>query len=154
MIADNICGRVADVVTLRWIYKKSREHARRMKYYRGEVVLAHPKFPAGSLAATQSSASPVEISAPNIIYSKEDDDAIDKFHREIGELLCIISWITVKHLPSRDGMAFGRFTIIQHCHQLVDRSTVRHLCYETSKSRWCGRWTAKRLRHNKSQSRR
>ena len=90
MIADNTCGRVADVVTLRWIYKKSREHARCMKYYRGEVVSAHPNFPAGSLAATQSSASPVEISAPNITYTKDDDNAIDKFHREIGEFLCII----------------------------------------------------------------
>jgi len=58
-----------------------------MKYYRGEVVSGHPNFPAGSLAATTtSSAEPVEIQAPDIVYTKEDDDAIDKFNREFSEL--------------------------------------------------------------------
>jgi len=30
---------------------------------------------------TQPAGAPAEISAPRIVYSKEDDDAIDEFHR-------------------------------------------------------------------------
>ena len=33
---------------------------------------------------TQSDGAPAEISAPKIVYSKEDDDAIDEFHRLTG----------------------------------------------------------------------
>ena len=57
-----------------------------MKYYRGEVLSSHPEFPKGSAAETRSSATPVEISAPDIVYTKEDDGVIDRFNREIGEL--------------------------------------------------------------------
>ncbi|KAF8813030.1 alcohol oxidase [Phlegmacium glaucopus] len=72
----------ADLVVLRWTYKHVREIARRMEFYRGELLVGHPTFPDGSQAATQQHAStPVEISAPKIVYSKEDDDVIDEFHR-------------------------------------------------------------------------
>jgi len=73
---------LADLVTFRWAYKKFREHARRMKFYRGEVISSHPKFPKGSAAETRSSAMPVQIKAPDIVYTKEDDEAIDLFNRE------------------------------------------------------------------------
>ena len=69
---------------LRWAYKKCREHARRMKFYRGDLRVGHPNFAEGSQAATQQVGTPVEISAPEIIYSKEDDDAIDEYHRRSG----------------------------------------------------------------------
>ncbi|KAF8813189.1 alcohol oxidase [Phlegmacium glaucopus] len=75
----------ADLVILRWAYKKAREMARRMKFYRGDLEVAHPKFAEGSLAATQLAGTPVEISAPEITYSKEDDDAIDEHHRRSAE---------------------------------------------------------------------
>ena len=55
-----------------------------MEFYRGEVQDEHPIFADGSRAATNAAGTPVEISAPKIDYSKEDDDAIDKFHRRKG----------------------------------------------------------------------
>ena len=70
-----------DVVVLRWAYKHVREIARRMEFYRGDVQVGHPTFAEGSQAATQPAGTSVEISASKIVYSKEDDDAIDEFHR-------------------------------------------------------------------------
>ena len=55
-----------------------------MEFYRGEVPEKHPTFAEGSQAATQLAGTPVEISAPKIFYSKEDDDAIDEHHRLTG----------------------------------------------------------------------
>ena len=74
----------ADLVTLRWAYKHLREIGRRMQVYRGDLEIGHPTFAEGSQAATQQAGTPVEISAPKIVYSKEDDDAIDEFHRRTG----------------------------------------------------------------------
>ena len=74
----------ADLVVLRWAYKHAREIGRRMEFYRGDLQVGHPSFAEGSQAATQLAGVPVEISAPKIVYSKEDDDAIDEFHRRTG----------------------------------------------------------------------
>ena len=74
----------ADLVTLRWAYKHAREIGRRMEFYRGDLQVGHPIFAEGSQAVTQLAGTPVEISAPKIVYSKEDDDAIDEFHRLVG----------------------------------------------------------------------
>ncbi|KAJ6532029.1 GMC oxidoreductase-domain-containing protein [Mycena capillaripes] len=70
-----------DVAVLRWSYKWSREMARRMDSYRGEFAPDHPQFAAGSPAACVQANGPVPISAPDIVYSAEDDEAIDRFHR-------------------------------------------------------------------------
>jgi choline dehydrogenase-like flavoprotein len=64
-----------------WAYKKQREIVRRTNYYRGELAAGHPKFPEGSAAAC------VEVSEPlkdvkDIVYSKEDDAAIEQWLRE------------------------------------------------------------------------
>ncbi|KAG6902856.1 hypothetical protein C0995_010741 [Termitomyces sp. Mi166 len=75
----------ADLAVLRWAYKRGRELARRMDIYRGEFVLGHPSFPNGSEAATSDFARPVEISAPDVSYSAEDDKAIDEYHRKTVE---------------------------------------------------------------------
>ena len=75
-----------DLVILRWAYKYVREIARRMELYHGDLQVGHPTFAEGSQAATQPACSPVEISAPEIVYSKEDDDAIDEYHRRSGLL--------------------------------------------------------------------
>ncbi|KAF8953125.1 GMC oxidoreductase-domain-containing protein [Flammula alnicola] len=61
----------ADVAILRWAYKRARELARRMKYYRGELVVGHPQFSKNSAAVTGN-----EI---------EDDKAIDEYHRQTVE---------------------------------------------------------------------
>ncbi|KAJ3514907.1 hypothetical protein NLJ89_g2088 [Agrocybe chaxingu] len=72
----------ADVAILRWTYKRSREITRRMKYYRGEVEICHPQYPAGSLAASKRTDGPVDIDAPPLVYTREDDEAIDEYHRQ------------------------------------------------------------------------
>ena len=74
----------SDLVVLRWAYKHGREISRRMEFYRGDFQAGHPTFAEGSQAVTQPAGAPAEISAPKIVYSKEDDDAIDEFHRRTG----------------------------------------------------------------------
>ena len=73
-----------------------------MEFYRGDLQVGHPTFPEGSQAATQPAGKPVEISAPNIVYSKEDNDVIDELHRRINshwspwkcqQVICIIYFI-------------------------------------------------------------
>lgn len=72
----------ADLGILRWAYKWTREFARRMDSYRGELAAGHPEFPAGSQAAVKTTASgPDPIDSPKIVYTAEDDAAIDDFHR-------------------------------------------------------------------------
>lgn len=73
----------ADLGVLRWMYKKSREFARRMNVYRGEYAIDHPAFPDGSQAAIKVT-EPVGIQTPNIVYSAEDDKAIDDYSRKMG----------------------------------------------------------------------
>jgi alcohol oxidase len=79
-------SRPADLAVLRWSYKKSRELARRMAFYRGELASMHPAFTQDSDAALQDVASAIDISAPDIVYTAEDDKKIDEFHRMRGEL--------------------------------------------------------------------
>ncbi|KAJ7067085.1 GMC oxidoreductase-domain-containing protein [Mycena amicta] len=73
--------RPEDVAVLRWSYKWSREAARRMESYRGEFAPDHPQFPESSQAACGLTEGPFPISAPDLIYTSEDDGAIDRFHR-------------------------------------------------------------------------
>ncbi|KAJ7733038.1 GMC oxidoreductase-domain-containing protein [Mycena metata] len=70
-----------DIVLLRWAYKWSRELARRMDCYRGEHAAGHPAFGADSQALCREAEGPVDINAPEILYSMADDTAIDSFHR-------------------------------------------------------------------------
>lgn len=60
----------------------SREIARRLPYYKGELELGHPKFPAGSKAALlngREAASGGQVE--NLEYSGEDDRAIEDWIR-------------------------------------------------------------------------
>ena len=63
----------------------TRELTRRIPAYRGEVAALNPKFPAGSAAACKEMDAPVPIDAPDIVYSKADEEAIVNFHRDTGE---------------------------------------------------------------------
>ncbi|KAF9230349.1 GMC oxidoreductase-domain-containing protein [Melanogaster broomeanus] len=76
-----IISNPADLPPLTMLYKRSRELARRMPCYRGEVPLYNPQFAADSPAACKETDGPVPISAPDIIYSAEDDEAIEDFLR-------------------------------------------------------------------------
>lgn len=53
-----------------------------MPSYRGEVAAGHPCFPEGSAATCGEASGPVEVDAPDIVYTAEDDEAIDEFHRD------------------------------------------------------------------------
>ncbi|KAJ6477240.1 GMC oxidoreductase-domain-containing protein [Mycena vulgaris] len=66
----------ADVVALRWAYKKCRELTRRLPAFRGALGPAHPEFSQESPAAL-TDVGPVPLEAPKIVYSTEDDKAID-----------------------------------------------------------------------------
>ncbi|KAJ7129070.1 hypothetical protein C8R46DRAFT_1202481 [Mycena filopes] len=74
----------ADIAAVRWGYKKARQIFRRLPIYRGPRLAAHPQFPAGSPAAwDREEKGPVAFDAPVFTYTKEDDDAIDKFSRDV-----------------------------------------------------------------------
>lgn len=79
-----------DVTAAMWMYKKSRDVARRMESYRGEVAFAHPAYPEGSGAA----ALELPVDGPSLVeqyggtdkvpaveYSAEDDAALEAYMR-------------------------------------------------------------------------
>jgi alcohol oxidase len=68
-----------------------------MASYRGEVPAGHPDFPEGSAAACREASGPVDLNAPDIVYTAEDDEAIDRFHRELCKSQLAISIVTVKY---------------------------------------------------------
>ncbi|KAG6826163.1 hypothetical protein H0H92_000913 [Tricholoma furcatifolium] len=82
----------ADLCVLRWVYKKGRELARRMRCYRGEYAPAHPEFPKDSKAAADIATGPVDVAAPDIEYSAEDDKAIDDYYRKNGLWIFTSPW--------------------------------------------------------------
>jgi len=77
----------SDIVPLNFGYKKMREIIRRMPSYRGEVSAGHPRFPEGSAAVCREVSGPVDLNAPDIVYTPEDDEAIDSFHRDHSKSL-------------------------------------------------------------------
>jgi alcohol oxidase len=71
----------SDVKVQVWAYKFSREIARRLPYFTGELGMGHPAFPEGSAAAIGTVTQPCDASAGDIEYSAEDDAAIEKWIR-------------------------------------------------------------------------
>ncbi|KAG1859673.1 GMC oxidoreductase-domain-containing protein [Suillus subluteus] len=72
----------SDIVPLNFGYKKMREIFRRMPSYRGEVPAGHPCFPEGSAAVCRETTGPVDLNAPDLVYTAEDDEAIDRYNRD------------------------------------------------------------------------
>ncbi|RPD77156.1 alcohol oxidase-like protein [Lentinus tigrinus ALCF2SS1-7] len=72
----------ADMALHKWGYKLSREFARRMPSYRGEVIGGHPNFPKGSKAASRLADGPVPVSEPDIVYTSEDEKALEDYVRQ------------------------------------------------------------------------
>lgn len=64
-----------------WGYKMSREIARRLPYYKGELELGHPKFKDGSRAALFDGVVQAGGEIQDIEYSAEDDAAIEEWIR-------------------------------------------------------------------------
>ena len=79
-----ISYRAADVAVLRWGYKRSRELARRMGLYQGAFLPGHPTFGKDSDASCKETA-PADVTAPDIVYTADDDKAIDAYHSNFGE---------------------------------------------------------------------
>lgn len=74
---------------MRYVWKLCREHGRRMSSYRGEYAPDFPKFPAGSGAAVSPHHNtPIPTDAPDIVYTEEDDKAIDDFLKANGKFVC------------------------------------------------------------------
>ncbi|KAI9447383.1 alcohol oxidase-like protein [Lactarius indigo] len=72
----------ADVRPLTWAYKFTREIARRMPHFRGEPPVLHPKFaPGGPASIVAHSEGPVPFDSPRIVYSEEDERALEDFAR-------------------------------------------------------------------------
>lgn len=63
------------------LYKKTRELFRRMTCFRGEVASDHPQFPEDSAASCKKTEGPIPIDAPDIVYTPEDDKAIEEYIR-------------------------------------------------------------------------
>jgi alcohol oxidase len=71
--------------TLTWCYKFTREIARRMPHFRGEPPVAHPPFAPGSAAAVVPHAEgPIIFDTPRIVYSEEDERALEAYVRAAG----------------------------------------------------------------------
>ena len=71
-----------DLELLKYMYKRSREFARRMPCYRGEFLDSHPEFSKSSQALAKADNQPVPIDAPDLVYSEEDEKAVDTFARK------------------------------------------------------------------------
>jgi len=65
---------------LTWGYKFLREIARRMPHFRGEPPMLHPAFtPGGPASIVTHAEGPVPFHAPRIVYSEEDERALEAF---------------------------------------------------------------------------
>ncbi|KAH8989703.1 alcohol oxidase-like protein [Lactarius akahatsu] len=72
----------AEVRPLTWGYKFLREIARRMPHFRGEPPMLHPKFaPSGPASIIAHAEGPVPFDAPRIVYSEDDERALEEFAR-------------------------------------------------------------------------
>ncbi len=83
-----------DVAALRWGYKKGREIIRRLPAFRGALVPAHPQFAADSPAALVET-GPISLDAPKIVYSAEDDAAIDHNIRALSLSSSFLSFVVL-----------------------------------------------------------
>jgi hypothetical protein len=83
--APHLLCRLADVKPLVWAYKFSREIARRMPHFRGEPTVLHPAFaPGGPASVVAHAEGPIAFDTPQIVYSEEDERALDAYVRNRG----------------------------------------------------------------------
>ncbi|CAE6461199.1 unnamed protein product [Rhizoctonia solani] len=75
----------ADVEIQMWMYKKTREIARRMPSYRGEYAPLHPKYPKSSSASCVRLDAPPPSDMEDLVYTAEDDIAVEEFVRQYGD---------------------------------------------------------------------
>jgi alcohol oxidase len=72
-----------------WAYKKNREIIRRMHSFRGEWAPSQPNFPKGTKAGIIEYDPNVKVEElTDLVYSKEDDEAIEKWIRDQVLSMC------------------------------------------------------------------
>ncbi|EKM51208.1 uncharacterized protein PHACADRAFT_213078 [Phanerochaete carnosa HHB-10118-sp] len=76
------CRAPEDMALLKYGYKLTREYARRMPCYEGEYTPHHPLFPSGSATLCAQNVAPVSVDAPRLVYTKEDDKALEAHLRK------------------------------------------------------------------------
>jgi alcohol oxidase len=93
---------MADITPLMWVYKFAREIARRMPHFRGEPPAFHPAFALGSAAAiVEHAEGAIPSDAPRIVYSEEDEAALETYVRATGTwLIPSFSFQKRHHSPS------------------------------------------------------
>ena len=119
--------RMADVKPLMWGYKISREIARRMPHFRGEYASFHPAFaPGGPASVIARAEGPVSLDAPRIMYSKEDESALEAYVRKKGawNFRFFVS-ILMKVLP----LSFLHFSVTTGWHSVSFHSTTSVLSF-------------------------
>ena len=79
--ADEWFHRPEDMALHKWGYKLSREFARRMPSYRGEVASDHPAFSEHSQFLAGARDGPVSVSAPDLECTEADERAIEEYIR-------------------------------------------------------------------------
>ena len=68
-----------------WGFRFTREIAHRMPHFRGEPPVFHPAFAPGGPASVLAQANePVPFDVPRIVYSEEDERALEDFVRAQG----------------------------------------------------------------------
>ncbi|KAF8607378.1 alcohol oxidase [Ceratobasidium sp. AG-I] len=87
----------SDIDVQIWIYKKSREIARRMPSFRGEFAPLHPKFPEGSAATCVRLDGPPPADMENLAYTAEDNAAIEEFIRDRSDTI----WHSIGTVPMK-----------------------------------------------------
>lgn len=65
-----------------WAYKKMREIVRHLPYFAGELDVGQPTFSPSSPAALVSEAFATKDEIKDVVYTKEDDAAIEAFIRD------------------------------------------------------------------------
>ncbi|KAG2054495.1 FAD/NAD(P)-binding domain-containing protein [Suillus hirtellus] len=85
----------SDIVPLIFGYKKSCEIIQCMSSYRGEVPMGHPHFPQGSAAVCRETTGPVDLNAPDITYTAEDDDLRTCAMKPRADKGVIDTWLNV-----------------------------------------------------------
>ncbi|KAI0366933.1 alcohol oxidase-like protein [Pilatotrama ljubarskyi] len=71
-----------DMALHKWGYKRTREYARRLASYRGELAARHPAFGSSGEMAAGRRSGPVSVLDPDLQYSPEDDEALEEYIRQ------------------------------------------------------------------------
>lgn len=143
VLRSRLTRRPEELTLHKWGYKRSREFARRLPSYRGEVVASHPVFAPSSKAATGPRSGPVPVTAPDIEYTAEDEVALEAFIRR--------AVATAWHSVSRRQLGLWLFDGLHHADD-DDMMADRDVCHEEARGRRRCRLEAERIWRGRPES--